>query len=105
MPDTDPGLGTGDLIWVAYLGAAMSAGLVYLLGSVGRAGATPLKLVLAGVVIGSFLLSFTSAILLVDAQTMEDVRFWTMGSLRNRSLAEVLPLIPFLLGGVGLHLS
>ena len=35
-------------IWVAILGAALTAVLVYVLGSLGQGGATPLKLALAG---------------------------------------------------------
>ena len=89
------GMAAQEFVWIAFLGAALTAALVYLLGSIGRGGANPLKLVLAGVIIGSFLISITSGILMIDGQTLEKVRFWTMGSLRNRSLPDVVPLLPF----------
>lgn len=93
-------LPTGILIWVAMLGAAVAAGFVFTMGSVGRGGATPLKLILSGVIIGSFLMSLTTAILFIDGQTLEQVRFWSIGTLRNRTIDQVVPLLPVF--GVGI---
>lgn len=87
----------GALVWWAYLGAAAAAGLVLALGSAGRAGATPVRLILAGVVVASFAGSLAAAILVLDAQTQDVVRQWTVGSLAGRSLDAVLPLLPHVL--------
>lgn len=84
------------LIWVAFLGAGAAAALVYVLGSAGRSGATPLKLVLAGVVIGSFLGALTMSILILDAQTFDEVRTWTAGSLRGRQMRDLASAAPYL---------
>lgn len=94
------GSASQQMIWAAFIGAAIAATGVYALGSIGRSGATPLKLILAGVIVSSFLISITTSILLIDAQTLAEVRFWTIGSLRNRQLGDVAPLLPYLCVGL-----
>ena len=74
----------GDLPLSAYaffgfIGAAVAAVLVYALGSMGRGGATPLRLTLAGVILTAFVSSFTTAILIHDRETLDQIRFWTAG--------------------------
>ncbi|MEP2640111.1 iron ABC transporter permease [Roseobacter sp.] len=88
------------LIWGAFAGAACAACAVYGLGAAGQSGATPIKLVLAGVVIGTFLGVITATMLIVDAQTLDAVRHWTAGSLRGRSLSDVLTVLPYLCAGL-----
>ncbi|MEQ9243800.1 FecCD family ABC transporter permease [Roseovarius indicus] len=85
-----------ELIWMAFVGAGAAAVLVYGLGTAGRSGPTPLKLVLAGVVVTTFLGSVTTTILLFDAQTLDTVRFWTVGSLKGRQLGDVVAVLPYL---------
>lgn len=82
------------LVWAAFVGAAVAAGLVYALGSAGRSGATPIKLVLAGVVIATFLGAMTMSVLILSEQTFDAVRLWSAGSLRGRQLPEVGPIMP-----------
>ena len=89
------------LVWAAFLGAGLAAVIVYVLGSAGRAGATPVRLILAGVVVSTFLGSITAAILTLDAQTLDAVRLWTAGSLRGRTLSDIVPVLPY----VGLALA
>lgn len=84
----------GTLVWIAFAGAAVAAVLVFALGAAGRSGATPVKLVLAGVVIGSFLSALTMAILVVDAQTFDAVRLWTAGSVKGRQMQDVAAVLP-----------
>lgn len=88
--------GGGTLMWFAFAGAAFAAVLVYLLGAAGRSGPTPLKLVLAGVVVGTFLGAMAMSVLLLDAQTLDVVRLWTAGSLRNRQMSQIMPVLPWL---------
>ena len=88
----------------ASLGAAGAAAFVYTLGSAGRGGATPLKLTLAGAVFTAFIASFTTAILIMDQTTLEQVRFWTAGSLAGRELPLVGQVAPFILVGLVLAL-
>lgn len=88
--------GSVPLMMAAFAGAALAALLVFALGSAGRGGASPVRLVLAGVVIATFLGALTMAVLILDQATMDVVRLWTAGSLRNRQMAQILPVLPWL---------
>ena len=86
----------------AFVGAAVAAAFVYTLGSLGRGGATPLKLTLAGAVFTAFIGSFTTAILIMDQNTLDQVRFWTAGSLAGRDMSLLLNTLPYItLGLIG----
>jgi iron complex transport system permease protein len=84
----------------AMLGATGAAAIVYGLGSMGRRGATPLRLTLAGVILTAFLASFTTAILVLDQETLDQIRFWTAGSLAGRDWELFVRTAPYV--GVGL---
>ncbi len=101
-------LGVSELsgfVWFAFLGAAVAAVLVHLVASLGREGATPVKLAIAGAAVTAAVTSWTSGVLLVDRSTMETFRFWQVGTVGGRDL-EVLQLgLPFLVVGGVLALS
>ena len=86
-------------VWFAFVGALVAAGLVFVIGSAGRDGPTPVKLALSGVVISAALSAWTSALLLLDQSTGNIVRFWVAGSVVGRDLGSVAALLPFLVGG------
>ncbi|NEE53044.1 iron chelate uptake ABC transporter family permease subunit, partial [Streptomyces sp. SID8455] len=65
-------------IWFGFLGALLAALLVYGVGSLGREGATPVKLALAGAATSAVLTSVTSAILLQDRGSYDQFRFWQL---------------------------
>jgi iron complex transport system permease protein len=92
-------------VWFAFLGAAFSTALVYALGSAGRGGATPVKLALAGSAVTAFLLSITTAILLLDVATLDQYRFWAVGSLAGRDATIARQVAPFILVGIVLALA
>lgn len=92
-------------LWFAFAGAAVASVAVYGLGSVGRGGATPVKLALAGAAMAALFSSFTSAILLLDVTTLDQFRFWVVGSLAGRDAGVAAQLAPFLLVGVVLALG
>jgi iron complex transport system permease protein len=83
-----------------FIGAAVSAALVYGLGSLGRGGPTPLKLTLAGVILASFISSFATAILIGDQETLDKIRFWTAGSLAGREMPLLLQTAPYMFVGL-----
>jgi iron complex transport system permease protein len=83
-----------------FIGAAIAAGLVYFLGSIGRGGATPLKLTLAGVIFTAFISSLTTAILISDQETLDKIRFWTAGSLAGRDMTLLAQTTPYMLLGM-----
>ncbi|HEV2782402.1 MAG TPA: iron chelate uptake ABC transporter family permease subunit [Actinophytocola sp.] len=92
-------------IWFAFAGALAASVLVYLLGSRGWAGASPVKLALAGVAVTALLYSFTSAIALSDPAALNRYRFWTAGSLAGQDTDALVGVLPFLLTGVALALA
>lgn len=85
---------------LAMIGATVAAIVVYGLGSIGRSGATPLRLTLAGVIITSFISSFTTAILIFDQDTLDQIRFWTIGSLSGRDWDILLQTSPYMVVGL-----
>ena len=97
--------GISTYIWLAFLGAAIAAVVVYTLGSAGRDGATPIKLALAGTVLAELLISLTYAILVGDMQTLDEFRFWSVGSLTGRDMGVVREVAPFLAVGVVIALA
>ncbi len=94
-------------VWFAFAGAMLASLLVFVLSSAGRGGATPAKVALAGIVIAAMLSSWTSALLLLDRETMDVVRFWMAGSVAGRDLNTLYWLAPFIIGGsiIGLFLG
>lgn len=86
-------------IWFAFAGAAVGALLVYAIASLGREGATPVKLALAGAALTAVFAAVTQAFLLLHQGTFDEFRFWQVGALSGRDLGEVGRLTPFLLIG------
>ncbi|WP_409367289.1 FecCD family ABC transporter permease [Lysinibacillus sp. 38-6] len=87
-------------MWVAFLGAGIAGVLVFFLGSLGRDGLTPIKIVLAGAAISALFISFTQGLLVIDEQGIQSVLFWLAGSVSGRNLDMLLPVLPFIvLGG------
>ena len=89
----------------AFGGAAITALAVYAIGSLGRGGPTPLKLTVAGAAMTALLSSLTTAVLILDQRTLEEVRFWLAGSVAGRDLTLLLQAAPYLLGGLLLALA
>lgn len=94
-----------DLVWFAFVGAAISSVVVYALGSLGRGGATPVRLALAGVALSSLLFALTRAVTLIDEATLDQFRFWAVGSLSGRDMEVVTGLVGFILVGLLLALG
>ncbi|MEW2546918.1 iron ABC transporter permease [Streptomyces sp. NPDC047002] len=86
-------------VWFGFVGAAAAAVLVYAVGALGREGATPVKLALAGAAVSAGLASFTDAVLLTDTRTFDQFRFWQVGSLAGRDLPVAWQAAPFLAVG------
>ena len=86
----------------ALAGAGLTAALVFALG--GR-GAAPIRFALAGAVLTTFLVSLTSALLVFDARTLDEFRFWIVGSLAGRDAGVVLAVLPFVAAGMAIALG
>ena len=89
--------------WFAFLGAGITAVMVYLLGSLGRGGLTSLNLTIAGAALTAFISSITRGILIISQRTFEEIRFWIAGSIAGRELDLFMQVLPYL--GVGLLLA
>lgn len=86
-------------VWFGFAGAAVSAIGVYVIGSLGRGGATPVKLALAGTALSATLLSLTTAVLVTDQATYDQFRFWQVGSLAGRDMTIAWQGLPFVAAG------
>lgn len=92
-------------IWFAFAGALVTSAVVYLLGSIGRGGATPVKLALAGVAVLALLTALTNGVLMLDTRALNVFRYWAVGSLTGQETALVLQVLPFVLAGAVLALA
>ena len=88
--------GASQFLWFALIGAAVTAVLVYTIGSLGPGGPTPVKLALAGVATSAALSCVISAVMLPLAQGLDDYRFWQMGSLGRGTWSSLTTIAPFL---------
>ncbi|WP_337098236.1 FecCD family ABC transporter permease [Paenibacillus sp. YIM B09110] len=82
---------------LAFIGAAVTAALVYILGSIGNDGLTPLKITLAGSAITAFFSSLSMGVLLTGGQTFDQVLYWFVGSVADRSISIYQAAAPFML--------
>ena len=101
--------GVADLsnyVWWSFLGAGAAAVVVYLIGSrSGGGGATPVRLVLAGVALSATLQGITYTITIRNPDIFDKIRFWQAGSLQNRQIDTLLGILPFFVVGVVLALA
>ncbi|MCQ4087850.1 iron ABC transporter permease [Saccharibacillus sp. JS10] len=87
-------------IWLSMLGAGITAVFVFGIGSIGRGGATPIKLVLAGAATSAALSSLVTAILIPRSHVMDQFRFWQVGSVGAGTWSGITIFLPFLLIGL-----
>jgi iron complex transport system permease protein len=92
--------GIGGYVWFAFAGAVVATLLVYTIASLGREGATPVKLALAGVAVSAGLASVTSGIVMTNVDVLDEIRFWQVGSLAGRYTPILAGVAPFLIAGL-----
>ena len=85
--------------WISFLGAAIAAIAVYIIGSAGRDGLTPMKLTLAGAAMSAMFASFTQGFLVIHEAAFEQVLFWLAGSVEGRKIEILTNVLPYLLVG------
>jgi iron complex transport system permease protein len=98
-------LGLTDLrafVWFAFAGAAIAGTVLYVIA--GRGGASPVRLALAGTAVSAALTGLTQGLTLLDQQTLDQMRFWTVGSLQRADGATLVRVAPFLAVGLVLAL-
>ena len=86
-------------IWLGITGAGVTAVFVYSVASMGKDGATPLKLALSGSAVSIVLGSLVSTIILPNNRVMEAFRFWQVGSIGSATWENIMLISPFLIVG------
>nr|WP_246041361.1 iron ABC transporter permease [Peteryoungia ipomoeae] len=86
-------------IWTAIFGAGLTAVFVYGVGSLGRGGATPLKLALAGAATSIAFSSLVIAVVLPRADIAGGVRSWQVGGVGGATFERIEPVLVFLAVG------
>lgn len=95
--------GMQPLTWVALTGAALSGMVVFMLGSIGRDGMTPLKITLAGASMAAFFYSLTQGLMLSDGKMFDQVLVWLVGSVAGRGMDQLVAVLPYM--GAGMVIS
>ncbi|RJE90455.1 iron ABC transporter permease [Paenibacillus sp. 1011MAR3C5] len=85
-----------DLMWVAFVGAGVSACLIFLIATAGKGGMTPIKLILTGSALASFASSINSLFMLISNETLEGALYWLAGSVSNSNLSHTVQLLPYM---------
>ncbi|MFB7249215.1 FecCD family ABC transporter permease [Microbacterium sp. NPDC056234] len=86
-------------LFFAILGAAIAATFVYTVGSLGRGGATPLKLALAGAATSAAFASLISAIMLPRVDLLQSFQSWQVGGVGGAEWSRIAVTAPAL--GIG----
>ena len=84
------------------LGAIIAATVVFGLSAL--SGSSPLTLVLAGTGLTAMLTAVTSSIVLVETNSLDQWRFWSVGSTAGRGLDVFWASLPFIAVGLALAL-
>lgn len=82
--------------WISFLGAAAAGLVVYLLGSLGRDGLTPVKLTLAGAAITALSASIRHGMMVLNEKAADEVLFWLAGSIGGRKLEYLAAVFPYM---------
>lgn len=88
-----------EIIMVSFLGAALGTGLVSAIASMGRGGATPIRLVLAGAAVSSLFVALSQGIALYF-NVAQSIMFWTVGGVAGSNWAQVKIMFPWIIGGL-----
>jgi iron complex transport system permease protein len=96
---TIPGLGIYTLSVFAIIGGCLALGIVYGMTRLSSRSLAIETIVLAGIIVSSFIGSFISLIIALSGEDLTQIIYWLMGSVGMRGWSHVQLLIPFLLIG------
>lgn len=91
---------TSEYLWFAFAGSLAASVLVFGISAVGGAASGPLTLALAGAAVAMFLQALTQTVILLDQSTLDDYRFWVVGSVAGHDSEVLWQVLPFLVLGV-----
>ncbi len=101
-------LGAGGLtayMLLGFVGAAVAAVAVHSIASIGRGGATPAKLTVAGAAFAAAATSWTVAVQLIDQVALDVMRRWQVGSVGGRDWDTIATVGPVLAVGFVLAIA
>lgn len=81
-------------IGLSFVGAMLTALIVYKLASVGYGGPTPIKLAISGSATSIALSSIISLIVMPDSSVMTTYRFWQIGSIGGTNYDDIKLILP-----------
>lgn len=87
---------TYEYLALALIGGSIVAVFVYVVGSIGPGGSTPIKLALAGAATTAALSSLVSAVLLPRVAAMNEFRFWQVGGVAGANWSSIAIVSPLL---------
>ncbi|WP_337796404.1 iron ABC transporter permease [Agrobacterium rubi] len=79
---------------IAVAGSGVLFALVLFLSSAGRTGLTMTKVTFCGIALSALASACVSAILILDQETLEQMRFWLAGDLSGISLSDLQTVLP-----------
>jgi iron complex transport system permease protein len=85
---------------LAFLGAVAAVSVVYFIARVGN-NLPMTMLILAGVAIGSLLMSLTSYLTMISANKVHGILSWLMGSFSTSSWSQLGLISPYIIIGIG----
>ena len=91
-------------VWFAFIGAFVAMIVVFLVGMTGRAVATPVRMLLAGVAVGAVFEGISFAIRLRNPRAFDSMRYWDAGALDGHPLSVLAVVGPFVAIGTALCL-
>jgi len=94
-----PQLPFSQVMVLAFLGAAVGAGIVFGVGSLGRGGLTPVRLTLAGAAVSALLVALSEGIALIY-NVGQDLAFWYAGGIAGVTWHQVSLMLPWVGGGL-----
>lgn len=94
-----PGISQLHLTLFSFLGAGLGAGIVFGVGSLSRAGLTPVRLTLAGAAVSALLLAITEGIA-IRYNIGRDLTFWYAGAVSGARWLHFDIIFPWVMGAL-----
>ena len=89
---------------LAFVGAFLTITLVYNISKIGKK--VPVAtLLLSGIAVSQTLSATMSIIMILNKQSMDQIMFWTMGSLNGKGWGQIITVLPYSLLGIALLLT
>ena len=97
-------LGMSGTTFLAFVGSFLTIGLVYNISKVGKK--VPVAtLLLSGIAVSQTLSALNSLVMILNKESMDQIVFWTMGSLNGKGWNQIIQVLPWSIIGILILLS